>query len=866
MKPIINKLLFISMLLWTVCPEVFAQNDSVVNSNPVHRQSAPTNRFPKAKIEGERKDSVSIISIVVDSASRKIWLKLDADADSMGHLFKNKKRDKYVLMPTKKYVQIVNGKQKGTKFKVEGRRFVDGERQWGKEITDPQNQEYQHSILLLNDYLNGGERECKTIDDSLHLWITSPVKTENGYMELLLEMADSTKTINMTTDVAKIPAIAGKLSAVTIKASPISLWEIKSDGSYQWKNPTFDEDGNIIHCMQQPFQANDGDTITIKYQTPQDFVDGCVSEFHLIIGGDSVSLNKGKHISDWYLHWWVWLIFGFIVVLAFILCHRNHLPKHKGEDDVSSGLSENNSGPERGNIPDVETTEEEEQTPNSKQPMPDMNSLEDLKQRIQALQEENGNQKEQLRIISKQFELSLDSQSEDIEVICKKRIEALLREGETMREQQLQGFIKDALRLDENSQIVWDELKSKIDILIAKSPDLVKVKDYLKAFFENHNKTSVPKDILEQMGAMDRIAQEEGKSAALGQLEPLTEENSKLKNAKLNAERILKDCVAKLKEALNNKGVDLAGAVNPDFPENGVTNLVNTIRTIELAKDAEEEKKRLNGIIEDQRNQIQQFPIRLETEKTAAAEAEAKKWEIKLGIEIANHQVTIASLSQKIAMAEAEVVRLKAEVSKKRDQLIAQLQQRIVSMDALITDMNGKFVRNGNAGEVLEGLLKNLTQSFSGFKSKFEEAQQNTWTQAGIMCNQVEKDVANLTISEMTTIGWINIVEQLKAYSDVEELYALFKECALSTATLTELDAEVRGFLGMLGYALLVPRLQVDTFNKKDFDYNNSGNLTIKMLAPDIKPAIGKVFELLQVGYICVTDGTRQNPQVVYSL
>ena len=65
MKPIINKLLFISMLLWTVCPEVFAQNDSVVNSNPVHRQSAPTNRFPKAKIEGERKDSVSIISIVV---------------------------------------------------------------------------------------------------------------------------------------------------------------------------------------------------------------------------------------------------------------------------------------------------------------------------------------------------------------------------------------------------------------------------------------------------------------------------------------------------------------------------------------------------------------------------------------------------------------------------------------------------------------------------------------------------------------------------------------------------------------------------------------------------------------------------------
>lgn len=838
MKPIINKLLFISMLLWIVCPEVFAQ---------------------------ERKDSISIISIVVDSASSKIWLKLDAD--SMGLLFKNNKRDKYVLMPTKKYVQIVNGKQKGTKFKVEGRRFDDGERKWGKEITGPQNQNFQHSILLLNDYLIGGEREYKTIDDSLHLWITSPVKTGNGYMELLLEMADSTRTINMTAGVETIPTLSGKLSAVTIKASPISLWGIKSDGSYQWQNPTFEEDGTIIQRMQQPFLANEGDTITIKYQTPKDFVDDYISEFHLIIGGDSVSLNKAKHISDWYLHWWVWLIFGFIVVFALILWpYKNHLLKHKGEDDVSCGLSENNSGPERGNIPDVETTEEEEQTPNSKQPMPDMNSLEDLKQRIQYLQEENGNQKKQLQIIAKLFGLNLDSHPEDIEDACKKRIEEFHGEGATAKEQQLQGFVKDALRLDESSQIIWDKLKSKIDILIAKSPELVKVKDYLKVFFENHNKTSVPKDILEQMAAMERIAQEEGKSAALEQLEPLKKENSKLKEAKLNAERILKDCVTQLKEALKNKGVDLAGAVNPDLPENGVTNLVKTVRNIELAKDAEEEKKQLNGIIEEQRNQIQQFPIRLETEKTAAAEAEAKKWEIKLGIEIANHQVTIASLSQKIAMAEAEVVRLQAEVSKTRDQLIAQLQQRIVSMDALITEMNGKFVRNGNAGEVLEGLLKNLTQRFTGFKNKFEEAQQNAWTQAGITCNQVEKDVANLAISEMTTIGWINIVEQLKAYSDIEELYALFKECALSTATLTELDAEVRGFLGMLGYALLVPRLQVDTFNKKDFDYNNSGNLTIKMLAPDIKPAIGKVFELLQVGYICITDGARQNPQVVYSL
>lgn len=840
MKPIINKLLFISMLLWIVCPEVFAQ---------------------------ERKDSISIISIVVDSASSKIWLKLDAD--SMGLLFKNNKRDKYVLMPTKKYVQIVNGKQKGTRFKVEGRRFVDEGRRWGKEITDPQNQEYQNSILLLNDYLNGGEREYKTIDDSLHLWITSPVKTENGYMELMLEMADNTRTINMTADVAKIPAIAAKLSAVTIKASPISLWEINSDENYQWENPTYEEDETIIQRMQQPFQANDGDTITIKYQTPQDFVNGCVSEFHLIIGGGSASSNKDKQISNWYLHWWVWLIIGFIVVLAFILWHRNHLAKHKGKEDASSDLSERYSGPERDNNPDVETTEEEttkEQAPNSKQPMPDMDSLENLQQIIQALQEENGNQKEQLRIISKQFELSLDSQSEDIEGVCKKRIEAFRREGETAREQQLQGFVKEALRLDENSQIVWDELKSKIDILIAKSPDLVKVKDYLKAFFENHNKTSVPKDILEQMAAMDKIAQEEGKSAALDQLEPLKKENSELKAEKSNAERILKDCVTRLKEALNNKGVDLADAVNPDFPENGVTNLVKTIQTIELAKDAEKEKKRLNGIIEDQRNQIQQFPIKIEAEKKAAAEAEAKKWEKKLGVEIARYQVTIASLSQKIAMAEAEVVRLKAEVSKTRDQLIAQLQQRIVSMDALITDMNGKFVRNGNAGEVLEGLLKNLTQRFTGFKNKFEEAHQNAWTQAGTTCNQVEKDVANLAISEMATIGWINIVEQLKAYSDIEDLYALFKECALSTTTLTELDAEVRGFLGMLGYALLVPRLQVDTFNKKDFDYNNSGNLTIKMLAPDIKPAIGKVFELLQVGYICVTDGTRQNPQVVYSL
>lgn len=863
MKPIINKLLFISILMWAVCPKVFAQNDSAVQ---VQTQSVPTNRSSKAKIEGKRKDSISIIRIVVDSASSKVWLKLDAD--SMGVLFKNTKKNKYVLIPTKKYVQIVNGKQKGTKFKVEGRRFVDEGRRWGKEITDPQNQDYQHSILLLNDYLNGGEREDKTIDDSLHLCITSPVKTENEYMELLLEMADGTRTINMTAGEEKIPAIAGKLSAVTIKASQISLWGIKSYGSYQWNTPTFEEDGTITQRMQQPFQANEGDTITIKYQTPQDFVDDRASKFHLIIGGGSVSSNKAK--SDWYSHWWVWVIFGFIVILALTLWpYGNNLLKHKGKDDASSDLLENNSDLERGNNPDVGTTEEEtkeEQTPNSKQPMPDMNSLEDLQQIIQSLQEENGNQKEQLRIISKQFELSLDSQSENIEGVCKKRIEAFRREGETARERQLQGFVKEALRLDENSLIVWDELKSKIDILIAKSPDLVKVKDYLKAFFENHNKTSVPKDILEQMAAMDKTAQEEGKSAALEQLEPLTEENSKLKEAKLNAERILKDCVAKLKDALKNKGVDLAGTVNPDFPENGVTILVNTIQTIELAKDTEEEKKRLNGIIEEQRNQIQQFPKRIEAERKAAAEEEAKKWEKKLGVEIASYQVTIASLSQEISEAAAEVVRLKAEVSKTRDQLIAQLQQRIVSMDALITDINGKFVRNGNAGEVLEGLLKNLTQRFTGFKNKFEEAQQKAWTQAGITCNQVEKDVANLAISEMTTIGWINIVEQLKAYSDVEDLYALFKECALSTATLTELDAGVRGFLGMLGYALLVPRLQVDTFNKKDFDYNNSGNLTIKMLAPDIKPAIGKVFELLQVGYICVTDGTRKNPQVVYSL
>ena len=325
-----------------------------------------------------------------------------------------------------------------------------------------------------------------------------------------------------------------------------------------------------------------------------------------------------------------------------------------------------------------------------------------------------------------------------------------------------------------------------------------------------------------------------------------------------------------------------------------------------LIKDAEALATAINGIpsdIEEANKQISDLKVIIEKQKQEGADAlQAKENTLnnakKIAIEKLNKEHEKALRAKENSMNTAhknEIEKLNKEHEKAQQVVREEFRTSIEKEKASTQNYLGKiidtrdwFVFNQKAlvdiltddittlqqniesvsavDIPMKGFFNNAMSGYKTFKKQFEQWKDKALSNNDIPLKNICEEMATLCRNSIKPLGWINLLETLKAYSDVPMLHDAMCSYGLTSARLTILDGHIRALLGAVGIQLIVPRLLLDHYDTNYFDYDNSGTLWINRIVPGIsldpKEFQGRIFDIRQMGF----EGTNfhNKPKVFY--
>lgn len=354
-----------------------------------------------------------------------------------------------------------------------------------------------------------------------------------------------------------------------------------------------------------------------------------------------------------------------------------------------------------------------------------------------------------------------------------------------------------------------------------------------------------------------------------------SKESDGLKKQISKNEDNLKKALDAINQALEKKGHSVIITGDFDSLDQDSQYIAETIDSIN--KDAENCINELNKTISDLKHTIDKQELDSQKQKDNF-DKEVQRLNDLINEKDKDNQKLQKDYNAEIQRLKDEhlhVLESEREVIEKQENEIKRTRNgffnRLATLVSILSDELSslqKIVQSANPyGIPMLGFIDNAMLSFTMFKQRFEQIKSNFETGDDTQpIESIVHDFSELCKQGLNPQEWINLLETLKAYSDIPLLHDAMRGYGMPSTDLLLLDAHIRNLLGAVGIQLIVPRLLLDQYTISDFDYDNSGNLWINQIIPGIafdpREYNGRIIDIRQVGFI---DGSSyQKPKVFY--